>query len=514
MQVKTNIPLTSIYCYNIRLKLLFTYLALGGVAIFWSFCVQAQNKGLVTNQQDIVQFIKAQNERSALEAKMKRKKGRRGSTTNTSTKLPARLSYIDYAPIPKNQGTSAACISFAVAEGLGLVIARMKGINEPQLFEQIYSLAPVQTHKAMVYSKNPHLEDPCSEPLHLPQAMNFLKENGIKKCKDNSRACFECINEINPANYSSEHLFFLPIKLYDQKNDPLTPALLFHNLKQNLHQGYPIIIGCAIPIIFDQLKTDIYQPKPFQTATILGNHAMVIIGYDDAMFEGKGAFLVANSKGTEWGDGGFAWICYDDLANPQRFNLELAYAITLKEANKTNVNIKSDSKSSIFKYVDGILQFIPFSNSRGAKNDTILIDIAIEKSNVKDTIYAFDYNNFALLTPSEESDSLNTFYNIGWHKKEYKQDYIVLLQSQQPIDNIQSFLFNIEDEKTEKVRNANDVQIQVADWLRHQGWHVLTPDLEIFDEAAERTPTNQHNNTFSKLFSNNSVVLKVINIKP
>ncbi len=39
-------------------------------------------------------------------------------------------------------------------------------------------------------------------------------------------------------------------------------------------------------------------------STAVGNHYVLIIGYDDA----KGAWLIKNSWGTGWGENGFGWI--------------------------------------------------------------------------------------------------------------------------------------------------------------------------------------------------------------
>ena len=39
-------------------------------------------------------------------------------------------------------------------------------------------------------------------------------------------------------------------------------------------------------------------------------HAVVIVGWDDAACDGKGAWMIKNSSGTEWGLDGFAWIEY------------------------------------------------------------------------------------------------------------------------------------------------------------------------------------------------------------
>jgi len=58
-----------------------------------------------------------------------------------------------------------------------------------------------------------------------------------------------------------------------------------------------------------------------------GYHAMTVVGYNDDIWVDingnsqidageKGAFRIANSWGTGWGEGGFAWMSYDALKNP------------------------------------------------------------------------------------------------------------------------------------------------------------------------------------------------------
>jgi PKD repeat protein/C1A family cysteine protease len=59
----------------------------------------------------------------------------------------------------------------------------------------------------------------------------------------------------------------------------------------------------------------------------LGYHAMTVVGYNDSVWVDingnnivdageKGAFRIANSWGTGWGESGFAWMAYDSLKNP------------------------------------------------------------------------------------------------------------------------------------------------------------------------------------------------------
>lgn len=47
--------------------------------------------------------------------------------------------------------------------------------------------------------------------------------------------------------------------------------------------------------------------------TVLGGHAIVCVGYDDGMRIGdcSGAFLIRNSWGSSWGDGGYGYLPYD-----------------------------------------------------------------------------------------------------------------------------------------------------------------------------------------------------------
>lgn len=49
--------------------------------------------------------------------------------------------------------------------------------------------------------------------------------------------------------------------------------------------------------------------RPDSSETIVGGHAMCVVGYDD-----EGAFRVANSWGTSWRDQGFAWLTESYLA--------------------------------------------------------------------------------------------------------------------------------------------------------------------------------------------------------
>ncbi|HEX7899978.1 MAG TPA: C1 family peptidase [Planctomycetota bacterium] len=75
-------------------------------------------------------------------------------------------------------------------------------------------------------------------------------------------------------------------------------------LKAFLATKNPILFGAPVDQGFKDTKAgDVWKSR---VGPVLGGHAMVLVGYDDA----KGAYRLQNSWGTAWGDGGTGWIDY------------------------------------------------------------------------------------------------------------------------------------------------------------------------------------------------------------
>lgn len=95
-------------------------------------------------------------------------------------------------------------------------------------------------------------------------------------------------------------------------NDSLNDMLMC------LNDGYPFVIGFAV---YDSFETDAVAetgivPMPTNDETMLGGHAVVVVGYDID----KEWFICRNSWGEEWGDKGyfympFAYLESRDLAS-------------------------------------------------------------------------------------------------------------------------------------------------------------------------------------------------------
>jgi C1A family cysteine protease len=87
-----------------------------------------------------------------------------------------------------------------------------------------------------------------------------------------------------------------------------------NQLKKSLKDGYPISFGAAI---FDNFmseavaKNGIVPLPDARKERRCGGHVMTIVGHDDGLRQ----FIVANSFGSKWGDGGFCWFPYDYILN-------------------------------------------------------------------------------------------------------------------------------------------------------------------------------------------------------
>ncbi len=84
-------------------------------------------------------------------------------------------------------------------------------------------------------------------------------------------------------------------------------------MKQALYENNPIIFGFSVYDSFQSAtvaRTGVV-PMPKSRESLLGGHAMTIVGYDDT----KKHFIVRNSWGSNWGDKGYCYMPYDFLTN-------------------------------------------------------------------------------------------------------------------------------------------------------------------------------------------------------
>lgn len=82
------------------------------------------------------------------------------------------------------------------------------------------------------------------------------------------------------------------------------------DMLETLSADKPVVIGMAVYLSFDRVsKEDPVIPMPTAGDPYQGGHAVTVVGYDID----KKQFLIKNSYGTDWGDGGYGWMPFDYL---------------------------------------------------------------------------------------------------------------------------------------------------------------------------------------------------------
>ena len=86
-------------------------------------------------------------------------------------------------------------------------------------------------------------------------------------------------------------------------------------MKSCLASGYPFVFGFTVYQSFEdeEVAHTGHAPMPTPQEAVVGGHAVLAVGYDDA----NGTFLVRNSWGTDWGMEGYFTLPYDYLRQPQ-----------------------------------------------------------------------------------------------------------------------------------------------------------------------------------------------------
>jgi hypothetical protein len=86
-------------------------------------------------------------------------------------------------------------------------------------------------------------------------------------------------------------------------------------IRTQLAQGNPVIVGMKTTKSFKDLKGPMLYSYTLDEPHTAGFHAVVVVGYDDTQDNGKGAFLILNSWGREWGHDGLGWMRYVPFIN-------------------------------------------------------------------------------------------------------------------------------------------------------------------------------------------------------
>jgi hypothetical protein len=204
-----------------------------------------------------------------------------------ATKLPDSVDLSGSFPTPGNQGNQGSCVGWAAAY--------LKTYQE--VLETSEDPDSIFFSPSFIYNQIKS-GDGCDGGSKIDDALNLLSEQG-----DVAETRFPYNqSECNVLPDDELKLEAGPFRIASwRRANTQDPT----ELKRHLHNDTPILISFEADDAFYDVKAgDIYKDPPAKDP---GLHAMVVVGYDDT----KNAFKLINSWGTDWGDGGFAWVDYD-----------------------------------------------------------------------------------------------------------------------------------------------------------------------------------------------------------
>lgn len=123
----------------------------------------------------------------------------------------------------------------------------------------------------------------------------------------------------NCTNQPTEEAYYEGIPFRSQDTYSINLYAGLTNLKNHLLNGNAAVFAFTVYGNFENISNfdNIYCVSQIYGAP-LGGHAVTLCGFDDNLVtaDGVGAFKVANSWGSGWGDGGYFWISYQALQSP------------------------------------------------------------------------------------------------------------------------------------------------------------------------------------------------------
>lgn len=244
--------------------------------------------------------------------------------TRSYDKLPSSVVLTDFTPPVADQGVYGTCVAWASAyAGMTTAEASLSSKKEKsslsaQAFSPYYlyrSCNPDQIKKAT--------------GMFCEDALDWLKDNGVPR---------RSINEMRSdyASFSMEYYKtsdLFTIESYSRiqdaddymQNETSEEVMwkIIKGIKKSISEKKPVLGSFLVTKEFQQLRgLSDYIPKDidydfehYTDGNGFGGHAMLIVGYDDNYYKrdekNYGAFLLQNSWGTAWGDGGYIWVNYE-----------------------------------------------------------------------------------------------------------------------------------------------------------------------------------------------------------
>lgn len=213
----------------------------------------------------------------------------------------------EFMPPVRSQGSQGSCTAWATAYYL-------KSYQEKIQYGYDYSTFDNVMSPAFVYNQSKELGG-CNVGSCIENALYILKTKGTNTWADfpydqNNCTLIPSTEQYQAANKNKISNYYSVIPIIEGGS-----YSLLNILKTFISEGTPIIIGMKTDKNFTKAipktNTGTYIYKEHNPQQDHGNHAMLIVGYNDEL----NAFKVVNSWGSDWANNGYCYISYDFFRN-------------------------------------------------------------------------------------------------------------------------------------------------------------------------------------------------------
>lgn len=209
--------------------------------------------------------------------------------------LPAAVDLTDRFPPPGDQGAQQSCVGWAVAYA-------MKSYHEAVERDWALTMGDGRLHGNRVFSPSfvyNQINHGVDRGSNFGDAFRVLITQGAAPLSAMPYTSSPFIAPSAAALTAADGFKIDTFRTVDLRNR--------NELKAHLNAGFPIIFAAFVDQLFWEWRGSATLDR--FGGPRLGRHAMVVAGYDDH----RGAYRVINSWGRQWGDGGFAWVSYDQF---------------------------------------------------------------------------------------------------------------------------------------------------------------------------------------------------------
>ena len=247
--------------------------------------------------------------------------------TRNYTSLPKSWSLKQYCPAVGSQGVYQTCVGWAVGYAARTISEAVR-----QGWNSTNTITNEAFSPLFVYGniKNAETRN-CNTGTNIENALKLLKNTGVVKKRSFDALCVETVKSSllsEAAKYKIDDYFLL----FGPEH---TEEQAVNTTKKAIAENCPVIIGFKI---YESFNTQVLDCWDGPSGRHTGYHAMCVVGYDDNKY--GGAFLLMNSWGSNWGNGGYVWVKYKDYSDYTHDALEL-YMKPKETTTKTPTTTKT-----------------------------------------------------------------------------------------------------------------------------------------------------------------------------